>query len=119
MNARLSSGTGALCVALLVGGAIFVPGVSANENNLEGIYPSEGDPVDKNVVLERSPHLFDDAGNRLSDKEISQKIEEMSEISHIDGMDENRSKELSERFRQFHKYRSIANSTDNSDCSPD
>jgi len=108
MNTKFLSGISALLAALLIVGTIFVPAVSANEDTLENIRPSGGDPVDRNVVLERSPHLFDDAGNRLSDREISQMIEEMPEISYLDDMSESESRELAERLRQLHKYRSVA-----------
>lgn len=117
MKPKYLSGIGALFAALLIVGAIFVPAVSANENNLEGTCPSGGDPVDRDVVLERSPHLFDDAGNRLSDKEISQMIEELSKVSHIGDADESKNRELAERLRQFHKYRSIADSITSEDSS--
>ncbi|WP_292365583.1 hypothetical protein [Methanoculleus sp. UBA208] len=108
MKTKFLSGIRALLAALLIVSTIFVAAVSANEDTLENIPPSGGDPVDRDVVLERSPHLFDDAGNRLSDREISQMIEEMPEISYLDGMSESESRELAERLRQLHKYRSVA-----------
>ncbi|PKL56706.1 MAG: hypothetical protein CVV35_03535 [Methanomicrobiales archaeon HGW-Methanomicrobiales-6] len=108
MNTKYLSGTSALLAALLIVGVIFVPAASANEDTLENIPPSGGGPVDGDVVLERSPHLFDDAGNRLSDEEISRMIEEMPEVSYLDGMTERKSRELAERLGQLHKYRSIA-----------
>jgi hypothetical protein len=110
MKPGFLSGIGTRFAALLIVGAIFVPAVSANENDLKEIRPSRGDPVDRDVVLERSPHLFDDAGNRLSDREISRMIEEMPGVSHLDGMDESKNRELAEILRQLHKYRSIAGS---------
>jgi hypothetical protein len=107
MNPKLLSGIGALFAALLIAGALFVPVVSATESNQEDTRPSGGDPVDRDAVLERSPHLFDDAGNRLSDKEISQMIEKMPKVTYLDGMNESRSKELSEGLTRLHKYRSV------------
>jgi hypothetical protein len=104
------SGIGTLFAALLIVGAIFVPAVSATESNQEDIRPSGGDPVDRDVMLDRSPHLFDGAGNRLGDREISRMIEEVPAVSHLDGMDEGKNRELAEILRQLHKYRSIAGS---------
>ena len=107
MKPKFISGIGALIVALLIVGVILVPVMSATESNQEDTRPSGGDPVDRDAVLERSPHLFDDAGNRLSDKEISQMIEKMPKVTYLDGMNESRSKELSEGLTRLHKYRSV------------
>jgi len=113
MNTKFLSGISTLLAALLVAGAIFVPAVSANDDVLENIPPSGGDPVNRDVVLERSPLLFDDAGNRLNDEEISRMIEAMPEVSYLDGMNERKSRELAERLRQLDRYRSIAQHRNN------
>lgn len=97
-------------LAVMLVSVVVVLAVSADENNLADTCPFGGDPVDKNVVLERSPHLFDDSGNRLSDKAISQMIEEMPEVPYTDGMDEKKYKEIAEMLKQLHKYRSVADS---------
>ncbi|WP_292730591.1 hypothetical protein [Methanoculleus sp.] len=107
MKRKSLSGISALIVALLFVGAIFVPAVSADENNLDAVWSSEGNLVGKNVELARNPYLFDCMGNRLSDKEISQMIETMPAVTYLDGMDEEKSKEISERLSQLHKYRSV------------
>ena len=108
MDTKFLSGISALLAVLLIVGTFFVAAVSANEDTPENIRPFGGDPVDRDVVLERSPHLFDDAGNRLSDKEVSQMIEEMPGVSYLDGMNESESRELAERLRELHNYRSVA-----------
>jgi len=107
MKPKVLSGISVLIVTLLIVGAIFVPAVSANENSPGGTNSPCGDPVSRSVELERSPFLFDDGGDRLSDKEISQMIEEMPKITYLDGMNESRSKELSEGLTRLHKYRSV------------
>ncbi|WOX55967.1 MULTISPECIES: hypothetical protein [unclassified Methanoculleus] len=100
MKPKILSEIGVVLAALLVVGAICVPAVSADEN-------SQGDPVSRSVELERSPFLFDDRGDRLSDREISRMIETMPRVTYLDGMNESRSKELSEMLNQLHKYRSV------------
>ncbi|MDN5340700.1 MAG: hypothetical protein PWQ30_1809 [Euryarchaeota archaeon] len=105
MKTRAQSRIVILTVALLVAGAIFVPAVSATGSS--ETHPHGGDPVDRDVVLGRSPHLFDDTGNRLSDREISQMIERMPKVTYLDGMNESRSRELSEDLARLHQYRSV------------
>lgn len=111
MKTKFLSGISALFAALLIAGAAFVPAVSADENDLGDIPSSIGDLVGKSVELERSPYHFDDMGNRLSDEEISQMIEKMPKVTYLDGMDEEKSRQIVERLNQLHPYRSIAQSS--------
>jgi len=99
-----------LLIAFVFIGAIFVPAVSADENNLNDIDSSKSDCVGINVELERSPCHFDDEGNRLSDREISQMIKKMPAVTYLDGMDEVKSKKISKILNQMHQYRSIGKS---------
>ena len=111
---KTKSGMPALGLLLVVAlaGAIFVPVVSAeSENNLNENFSSGGDIVGIDTQLKRSPFLFDEEGNRLSDKEISEMIEKMPRVTYLDGMTEAESKKISERLNQLHQYRSISKNT--------
>ncbi|WP_148222217.1 hypothetical protein [Methanolacinia petrolearia] len=113
MNIKFGMQVLILLLVMALAGAIFVPVVSAeSENNLNENFSSGGDIVGIDTQLKRSPFLFDEEGNRLSDKEISEMIEKMPEVTYLDGMTETESKKISERLTQLHQYRSISESMD-------
>ena len=105
MKAKNSIRALSLLLVMALAGAMFVPAVSAF-NELKNNDSFKGDIVSKDLILKNNPYLFDDKGNKLSDKEISEKIERMPEVVYLDGMDKMKSKKISVQLEQLNQYRS-------------